>query len=83
LLAYWRMRATDGIYDIPGNLVGLPPAAAGHFIGKQAELALQWRATSELTLAGSLSAMEPGGALIGAGHGKTISMVGLEANFRY
>lgn len=83
LLAYWRMRATDGIYDIPGNLVGLPPAAAGHFIGKQAELALQWRATSELTLAGSLSAMEPGGALIGTGHGKTISMVGLEANFRY
>lgn len=83
LLAYWRMRQTDGVYDVPGNLIGMPTAGSGAFIGKQAELKAAWRTTQEWTLSASASAMQPGGALRGLGHDGNIGLIALEASFRY
>ena len=83
LLAYWRMRTTDGVYDIPGNLIGVPARGSGTFIGRQAEMKAVWRATQELTLSASASIMQPGSSLRALGHNGNLGLIGLEASFRY
>jgi hypothetical protein len=81
--AYWRESLSDGIYDIPGNLLRTGTTSRARFIGKQIEATLEWQATKELTLSTSLSAFEPGRFIKETGSAKTIRMLGLEANFRY
>jgi len=81
-MAYWRYSRRDGIYDIPGNLVRGPGGSGARFIGKELEAALSWQATPELELSTSLSAFAPGRFLRQTGPAKTITMIGLEANFR-
>ncbi|WP_022682325.1 alginate export family protein [Sphingobium bisphenolivorans] len=82
-MAYWRASKGDGIYDIPGNLIRAPGGATARFIGKQAEASLSWQATPELELSTSLSAFAPGAYIRETGPARTITMLGLEANFRY
>lgn len=82
-MAYWRYARADGVYDVPGNLVRAPGAASARFIGKQAETTLAWQATPELELSASLSAFAPGGFIRQTGPARTITMTGLEANFRF
>ena len=83
LLGFWRMRKADGVYDVPGNLIGVPVAGSGSFIGKQAEFTTAWRATQELTFSASVSVMDPGSAFRGLGHNHDIGLIGLETSFRY
>jgi len=83
LVAYWRMRKADGLYDIPGNLIGVPGPEGGAFIGKEAETIVTWRATQELTFSATGSVMQPGEALRALGHTRDIGLFGVEANFRY
>lgn len=82
-MAYWRQSLGDGIYDTPGHLLrpGLPTQA--RYIGKQAEIAVNWQATPELTLSGSFAAFLPGSFIRETGPDRTIRMVGLETNFRF
>lgn len=82
-MAYWRYARADGVYDVPGDLVRGPGASRARFIGKQAELTLDWQATPELELSTSLSAFAPGRFIRETGPAKTIGMFGLEANFRF
>jgi hypothetical protein len=82
-IAYWRQSRGDGIYDIPGNLLRASGDLKSRFIGKQIEGTLAWQATPELELSTSLSAFAPGDFLQQSGTGKTIGMVGTEANFRF
>jgi hypothetical protein len=82
-MAYWRYSKADGVYDIPGNLVRAPGNATGRFIGREAEASLSWQATPELELSTSLSAFVPGAFIRQTGSGKTITMLGLESNFRF
>lgn len=81
--AYWRESLTDGIYDIPGNLLRSGQGSRARFIGKQIEALLEWQAAHELTLSTSLSAFQPGRFVKETGSGKMIRMLGLEANFRF
>jgi len=83
LVAYWRMRRTDGLYAIPGNLLGVPGPQSGAFIGKEAETIVTWRATQEVTFSATGSIMQPGGTLRALGHSRDIGLFGVEANFRY
>ncbi len=82
-MAYWRYSRSDGVYDVPGNLIRAPGTATARFIGKQVEATLSWQATPELELSTSLSAFEPGAFIRQTGSAKTITMLGLEANFRF
>lgn len=82
-MAYWRYARADGIYDVPGNLIRAAGDADSRFIGKQAEVVLDWQATPELDLSTSLSAFAPGGFIRETGPARTIGMLGLEANFRF
>jgi hypothetical protein len=82
-MAYWRQSKADGVYDIPGNLIRAPGDATARFIGKEAEATIAWQATPELEVSTSLSAFVPGGFIRQTGSGKTIGMLGLEANFRF
>lgn len=82
-MAYWRYSEADGVYDIPGNVIRAPGASRARFIGKQAEITLDWQATPDLDLSASLSAFEPGAFIRQTGPAKTIGMFGLEANFRF
>lgn len=81
-MAYWRYSRGDGIYDIPGNLIRGPGGSRARFIGKQAEASLSWQATPELELSASASTFAAGRYLRETGPGKTITMLGFEANFR-
>jgi hypothetical protein len=81
-MAYWRYTKNDGIYDIPGNLIRGPGDARSRFIGKEVEAALSWQVVPELELSTSLSAFSAGAYLRETGPAKTITMLGLEANFR-
>lgn len=87
-MAFWRFSRHDGIYDIPGNLILGPGAGPGtgsggaRFIGKEVEAALSWQVTPELELSTSLSAFAAGAYLRQTGRAKTITMLGVEANFR-
>ena len=81
--AYWRYSLSDGVYDIPGNLIRAPGTSRARFIGKEVEATLAWQATPELELSTSLSAFPPGQFIRDTGSGKTITMLGLESNFRF
>lgn len=82
-MAYWRYARADGVYDVPGDLLRAPGTSRARFIGKQAEVTLDWQATPELDLSASASAFEPGCFIRETGPAETIGMVGLEANFRF
>jgi len=82
-MAYWRFARADGLYDIPGNLIRPAGSATARFIGAEAEAAIDWQATPELNLSGSLSAFAPGDFIQQTGPARTIVMLGLEANFRF
>jgi hypothetical protein len=82
-MAYWRYSRADGVYDVPGSLIRAPGGSRARFIGKAAEVTLDWQATPELELSTSLSAFEAGRFLRETGPAETIGMVGLEANFRF
>jgi hypothetical protein len=81
--AYWRMSRTDGVYDIPGNLVRAPGDSRARFIGTEVEATVAWQATAELELSASVSAFAPGAFIRQTGPAKTIRMLGLESNFRF
>jgi hypothetical protein len=81
-MSYWRYTKGDGIYDIPGNLIRGPGGARSRFIGKEVEASLSWQVVPELELSTSLSAFSAGAYLRETGPAKTITMLGLEANFR-
>jgi hypothetical protein len=82
-MAYWRYRIADGVYDIPGNLIRPANGSTARFIGKEAEAAIAWQATPEWELSASLSAFMPGAFIRQTGAAKTITMLGLESNFRF
>ena len=82
-MAYWRYSRADGVYDIPGNLIRASGDSRARFIGKEAEATIAWQATAELELSASLSAFVPGAFIRETSPGKTIAMLGLEANFRF
>ena len=82
-MAYWRYSRADGVYDVPGNLIRAPGGSSKRAIGQEAEAALAWQATPELELSTSLSAFAPGAFIHETGSSKTITMVGLESNFRF
>ncbi|MFD1952127.1 alginate export family protein [Sphingomonas arantia] len=82
-MAYWRYARADGVYDIPGQLIRAPGTATARFIGREVEASLAWQATPELELSTSLSAFAPGGFIRQTGPAKTITMLGLESNFRF
>jgi hypothetical protein len=82
-MAYWRYSRSDGVYDVPGNLVRAAGTARDRFIGREVEAALAWQATPELELSTSLSAFAPGGFIRETGSAKTITLLGLESNFRF
>ncbi len=82
-MAYWRQSLRDGVYDVPGRLVRSGKAGGARFIGKQAEVAAGWQATPELNLSASASVFKPGAFIAETGLDRTISMLSLEANFRF
>jgi len=82
-MVYWRYSTGDGIYDIPGTLVRKGDTTTARFIGSQAEATLAWQTTHELELSTSLSAFAPGEFIRRSGAARTITMLGLEANFRF
>ena len=81
--AYWRYSRTDGIYDVPGNLIRPPGVAGSRFIGKQVEATLAWQATPEIELSGSISAFSPGAYIAETGPAETIAFLALETSFRF
>lgn len=81
--AYWRYSLSDGVYDIPGNLIRAPGTSRARFIGKEVEATLAWQATTQLELSSSLSAFPPGQFIRDTGSARTITMLGLESNFRF
>lgn len=81
--AYWRTRAADGVYDVPGNLIRGAGSSKARFIGGEAEATIAWQATPEWELSTSLSAFAPGAFIRETGPAKTIVMLGLESNFRF
>ncbi|WP_303762427.1 alginate export family protein [Sphingobium yanoikuyae] len=82
-MAYWRYSTGDGVYDIPGNLIRAPGDSDARFIGKEAEATIAWQASAEWELSASLSAFAPGAFIRDTGPAKTITMLGLESNFRF
>jgi hypothetical protein len=82
-MAYWRQSRGDGIYDTPGHLLRAGGPTDARFIGKEAELGVEWQATPELTLSASVGAFLPGAFVRETGRDRTIRMLGLESNFRF
>lgn len=82
-MAYWRYSTGDGVYDIPGNLIRAPSDSDARFIGKEAEATIAWQASAEWELSASFSAFAPGAFIRDTGPAKTITMLGLESNFRF
>lgn len=82
-MAYWRQSASDGVYDIPGKLIRAANGSTARFIGKEAEATIAWQAVPEWELSASLSAFTPGAFIRETGPARTITMLGLESNFRF
>lgn len=81
--AYWRQSRSDGIYDIPGNLIRAAGDSRARFIGTEVEATVAWQATAEMELSMSVSAFAPGAFIRDTGSARTIHMLGLESNFRF
>ena len=82
-MAYWRASLADGVYDIPGRLIRAPGTSRARFIGKEIEATVAWQATRELSFSASLSAFAPGTFIRETGPARTITMLGLESDFRF
>jgi hypothetical protein len=82
-IAYWRQSLGDGIYNTPGHLLRAGTPMEARFIGKEAEMSVEWQATPELSLSASVGAFLPGAFIRETGTDQTIRMVGLESNFRF
>lgn len=80
---YWRYSLGDGVYDIAGSLVRGAGSTTARYIGSEGEVTVSWHATPELELSTSLSAFAPGGFVRQSGPARTITLFGLEANFRF
>jgi hypothetical protein len=78
-LAYWRESRQDGLYNVPGQLIRAPGAAAARFIGSQIEAVVGWQPSPILSFGLSLSAFRPGAFIRQTGPARTIHMVGWEA----
>lgn len=81
--AYWRQSSGDGVYDIPGHVLRGAGGSVARHVGTQAEIALSWRASRELTLGASASWFGAGRFLRETGLATPIRMTGLEANWRF
>jgi hypothetical protein len=82
-MAYWRAARNDGVYDIPGNLIRAPSASRARFVGREVEASIALQATTEWELSASLSTFVPGAFIRQTGTARTITMLGLESNFRF
>jgi Alginate export len=82
-MAYWRYSRSDGIYDVPGNLIRPPGDSRSRLVGKEVEVTLAWQVTPELELSGSLSAFSPGAYIAETGSAKPIVLLGFEGKFRF
>lgn len=81
-MAYWRQSRGDGVYDTPGRLLRTGTPEQARFIGKQAEVAVTWQATPDLSFDASFAAFAPGAFIQETGPARTIQMLGIETNFR-
>lgn len=82
-VAYWRQSRGDGVYSVPGQLIASGEGTGARFIGKQAELVLEWQATDTLSLSASYSLFDPGAFIRQRGQTRTIHMIGSEMMFRF
>lgn len=77
--AYWRASRSDGLYDVPGQLIREGAASRARFVGAQAEAAVTWVVDERLALSTSLSVFAPGRFLRETGPSEAIGMIGAEA----
>lgn len=81
--SFWRYTATDGVYDIPGNLIRPVGSNRARLIGRQVEASFSWQASPELEVSGAVAAFDAGAFLRETGPYRTIGMAALETNFRF
>lgn len=82
-IAYWRQSQTDGIYDLPGNLLYAPETVRTRFIGQQAELLVGWDASPTLSLSASASTFAPGRLIRETASARPIRMIAFETRARF
>lgn len=80
---FWRTSISDGVYDLPGNELRGTRNGGSRFIGNQFETTIEWQAQPTLSFAASFSMFRPGPFLKQAGAKASITMVGLEASYKF
>ena len=80
--SFWRASRSDGVYDIPGQLLRPAGTSRARHIGDQIEVLAEWQASDLLGFSVSLSAFRPGAFIRQTGPGRTIGMIALEAAFK-
>jgi hypothetical protein len=80
---FWRESRSDGVYDVPGQLLRSAGTSRARHIGDQFEISATWQASDILSLSGSLSAFRPGSFIRETGSAATIRMAGAEAMLKF
>lgn len=82
-IAYWRASRTDGIYDVPGQMVRAPGNSRARHVGTQVEAVVGWQVHKALSLTASYSIFTAGRFIRDTGPARTIRMIGAEAQYRF
>jgi hypothetical protein len=80
---FWRHSRQDGIYDTPGNLLTSGKTVPARRIGSHANLALEWKATRNLTLEAHYLHFFPGPYLQQVALNRPVNFLGLWATYKF
>jgi hypothetical protein len=82
-VAYWRKSLGDGIYSLSGALVREPGTASSRFIGRQAEIVINWQVSDIFSVSAAAASFAAGGFIRETGPSRTIRMTAIDARMRF
>jgi len=80
---FWRNSTHDGIYDTPGNLLASGKSAQSRRVGAHANVAVEWRASRQLTFEAHYLHFFPGPFLREVHLDRRVNFVGVWATYKF
>lgn len=80
---FWRTRIEDGIYGINASLIRTGANSTARFVGSQATIEVEWRASRHLAVWGSMVGFQTGRFLEETPPGEDIRYIALQTAYRF
>ena len=82
-LFFWRTKADDGLYGVPGTLLRRAEGTQARFVGQSPGVELIWQATTHVSFTADLSLFSAGAFLKEAPPARTITYIAAWTTYRF